>query len=244
MAFVRSLGPQANSPNAVISPDTVALALPNIFFQNELLLCVTVAAGSTAVCATPAGYGLIASGGTNMKIYVFGRISDGTEIFVGPQLAWSGLTTGTAGTPWMGTCYSVAGIQQSLTSILDGVAAASDQALSSTIQAGGGALTTAVANSVVVIVAARPDDDIIGFMTPPVAGTDGVPVWNRFDSESTVSGADAGYEVYWGTKPTAGAVSAKTISLTGLGATARASSALQFALKAGPPIYSPYMSIL
>jgi len=238
MAFKRSNGGYYETPTTVPASTNPTIALPVLRFVGEMMMIVTIASvGATSVVAGPAGWTQIINAGTNVKIGVFIRLVDGTE--TQPSITWSGLTTGTAGSPVIATMYNIAGLLQNQASVLDVAGAPLEQVASSTVQAGGAAITTVTANAVVFLIAARLDDDIIGGMDSPPATE--FP-WTRLGFEWTTSGTDNGFEVYWGTKATPGVVAQKTLSMTG--ASSDASTGVMFALKPGPPIYSPYMSIL
>lgn len=242
MAFRRSHGGFAESSNSVSSSPFLACTLPGIRFTNELLLMLTMAPAANGTSTVTTGPGaswttLFLNVGVNMKMSAWVRLVDGTE--TSPSITWGGLTIGTGGSPAIACCMCIAGLQQSVTGIADVVGTPMEQAASSTIQAGGNGITTVTPNAVVFLIAARTDDDIIGGMDNPPATE--FP-WTRLDFEWTTSGADAGFEMYWGTKVTPGAIAAKTLSMTG--ATSDTSTGIMFALKPGPPIYSPYMSVI
>src|SRR5215207_8733275 len=102
MATISSVGTAVKLSGNVAANDPGSTPLPATRPAGDVLILYTsVLRTITATCATPSGWTLLAgpitSSGTTGRAYIFGLPVTGSE--TAPTVAWTGLTTGTTGTP-------------------------------------------------------------------------------------------------------------------------------------------------
>lgn len=216
------------SATNVANPTNLAPGLPGTRVNGDVLLLLTSCRSATPTVATPAGWTPLANiAGTNGRIALFARAVDGTEAV--PTVAWSGMTTGNSGTPALAQISCFRGLSPTLASLADVVGAASNQAAATSPGAAGAGITTLLNNDLVLVLSTRQDDA----GTWATLGASDSVTWAKVVATGvTTSGSDMAQEWQYGVKTTAGAIAAKSITITG-GASA-ASSGVIVALKAGP----------
>jgi hypothetical protein len=171
------------------------------------MFCFTACPSTTPTVATPSLWQLIYNvTGTYGRLAMFGLKVDGSE--TGPTVAWSGLTTGAAGTPAitqiinMGNGFGeIAGVLQT-----DVLGAVSDLVGATTSMTGGTGVTTTTDSCILFAYGVR--------VTPwsTVAETQG---WDPMNPLATVSGADMAMMTSWGIKSPAGSLANHVWTLTG-----------------------------
>lgn len=220
------------SAGNVANPTTLLPTYPNpLPATGEVVLILTQCRSATPTVATPSGWtSLLNITGTNGRIALFAKIIDGSETPGGTvNVVWSGLTTGTSGTPCIARMASVSGLDTAggLGSIVDVAGTISNQAASTTVAAGGSAITTTRDESMVIVISTRLDD--VG--TWATLGVSDTVTWAKVTATSiTTSGADMAMEWQWGQRVAAGSIAAKSFTLSG--ASSFASSGVMIALKA------------
>lgn len=229
---LESVGTGDVSTGSISSPTNRTPGLPATRPVDSSLICLTS-------CRTPAATATISAGwsemfnvqGTNGKIYVFGRLVDGSE--AAPTITWTGQATGNSGGTSLAqvACFSGVAFSGSLP-VFDVTGAVSNQAASTTAAAGGAAITTVTAEAAVITCSHRMDD---AGTWATLAVSDTI-TWAKVAATLTsTGGADAAQEWQWGIRSAAGSVAAKTFALTG--ASSFASSGVMFALR--PRVFLP-----
>lgn len=138
-AAYRDIGATVFSPNNVANPTALAAAAPTSRVAGDLLVCLTASRSIAATVATPSGWTLLsgfpkvsgtASGG---KVYAFAKVAAGTSAD-DCSPSWSGVTTGTSGDSSSATILAYSGANTGdLSTVLDGSAAISDAAVTTSI---------------------------------------------------------------------------------------------------------------
>lgn len=222
-------GARAESATAgVVNPTTLTPANPTGYAVGDTLLCFTACRSATPTVATPAGWTSILNiTGTNGRLALFAKRAASTSE-AAPSVVWSGMTTGTAGTPAEAQVAAFKNLDVPAT-VADVTGAVANGAASTATSAGGAAITTLAANDLVVSLTTRLDDAFTTFTAP--AGFTNVAA-----ASGTVSGSDMAIGWAYQVKAAAGAVTAPNFGLTG--ATSFASSGVMIALKAlvSPPL--------
>jgi hypothetical protein len=219
-----TVGAAVASANNVATPTTLTPVLP-AHSVGELLLAATFCRSGTPTVATPAGWTqLINVVGTNGRIALFGKIAaSGSE--TNPAIVWSGLTTGTTGTPVQAQCAVFSGVQDTITGITDILGTVENVGASNITASSGQPITTVASNDLVLSLSCRLDD--VGTWTPPTGFT-------AVGSALTTSGADMSFAWAYQVKATPGLVDPTDFSLTG--ATSVASTGILIALKQRIPV--------
>jgi hypothetical protein len=234
MPSIISAGVSSFSASNVATPTSLTPTLPSILTTGDWIFCFTTSTSASATVATPSGWQSLCNvAGANGKAACFARVVDGTE--TAPTVTWSGLTTGTGGTPCYarlvnaGTGWLVSG--GALT--VDIVSGVSDQVADTTIMAAGASFTAVSGNTWVWAIGVRLDDVATG-----VVDAGGEPVaWTIIFGDNTTSGADMLAVVGYGLGPTAGStVTTHTWTITG--GTSVASSGVMIAIQLEPIVDS------
>ena len=219
-----TVGAAIASGNNVSTPTTLTPALP-AHSVGELLLAATFCRSGTPTVATPSGWTqLVNVAGTNGRIALFGKIAaSGSES--APSIVWSGLTTGTSGTPVQAQCAVFSGMLDTITGITDVLGTVENGAASTSAAASGNAITTVDPDDCVIALSCRLDD--VGTWTPPAGFT-------AIGSALTTSGADMSFAWAYQVKATPGSVAPADFGL--VGASSFASSGILIALKKRIPV--------
>jgi hypothetical protein len=219
-----TVGAAVGSANNVATPTTLTPVLP-AHAAGKLLLAATFCRSGTPTVATPAGWTqLINVVGTNGRIALFGKIAaSGSE--ANPAIVWSGLTTGTSGTPVQAQCAVFTGALETITGITDVLGAVENGAAATATAASGSAITTLAANDLVLSLSCRLDD--VGTWTPPAGFT-------AIGSALTTSGADMSFAWAYLVQATPGSVAPADFGLAG--ASSFASTGILIALKQHVPV--------
>lgn len=203
-------GTQAASADPVVTPTNLVPGLPGTLSVGDWLFCFTACTSLTATVATPAGWQSTGNVvGANGRVVCFAKKVAGGE--TAPTVAWSGLTTGLAGTPCsarifnMGTGFNeVAGTLQ-----IEVLGAVSDQAASTTTMAGGAAVTTTNPGAICFAMGVRQNEALTAIGD---AGT-GL-AWTAVMADTNVSGAGIMHAMSWGIKTAPGVIGAHTWAVT------------------------------
>lgn len=210
MPSVIANGTQAASADPVVTPTNLVPGLPGTLTVGDWLFCFTACTSTTATVATPSGWQSACNVvGANGRLVCFAKKVAGGE--TAPTVAWSGLTTGLAGTPCnarilnMGTGFNeVAGVLQ--TEVLG---AASDQAASPTTMAGGAAITTVSPGAICFAMGVRQSEVISAIGDAGVGLT-----WTAVIADTNVSGNGFVHAMSWGIKTAPGVIGAHTWTVT------------------------------
>jgi Concanavalin A-like lectin/glucanases superfamily len=218
-------GAAVASAGNVVNPTNLVPVLP-AHQVGDLLLCYSACRSATPTVAIPSGWTqLVNVTGTVGRLALFGKIAASASE-TNPTVTWSGLTTGSGGTPVQAQCAVFMNTQLST----DVLGAVENAAGSTTVVASGAAITTLTADDLVLSLAFRPDD----------AGTWTVPSgFTLLGSAGTTSGADMAIGWSYQVKAVAGSSAPADYSIAG--ATSQASTGIQIALKetvAGTPVNS------
>lgn len=166
------------SANNVGNPTTLAPALP-VHAVGDLLLCYTACRSATPTVACAGWTQLANVAGTNGRLALFGKIATSASE-TAPSVVWSGMTTGTSGTPAQAQCAVFTGTQLSA----DIVGTVENVASSTTVAASGTPVTTLTADDLILTMSVRSDD--VGTWTMPAGFT-------RIGDALTTSGADMSF---------------------------------------------------
>lgn len=207
------------SATSVATPTTLAPALPTNIADGHVVLCFTTCRSATPTVATPTSWAVILNlTGTNGRLALFARVKDPTWS-AAPSVVWSGLTTGTAGTPVQAQCAAARDLKIiSNVPVLDVTGTVANGAASTSSSAGGAAVTTVLAEDLVLALSTRLDD--AGTWTAPAGFT-------TIGAGGTPSGADMAQAWAWKVKSPAGSEAAADFGLSG--ATSFASSGVMVA---------------
>jgi hypothetical protein len=227
-ALIGTPGAAVASAGNVVTPTTLTPPTGTGYAVGDTLLCFTACSSATPTVATPAGWTSILNvTGTNGRIALFAKVAASTSE-AAPSVVWSGLTTGTSGTPCQAIVAAFTNLEDSvLASMADVVGASANGAASTATSAGGAAITTTLDKSLVLSLTTRLDDAFTTFTAP--AGFTNVTA-----AQGTTSGADFAMGWAYQVKTPAGAVTAPNFGLTG--ASSFASTGVMVALKAGSSI--------
>lgn len=213
-------GAAVASANNVQNPTTLNPVLPAHQF-GDLLLCATFCRATAPTVATPSGWTqLINIAGTICKIALFGKVAASASES-NPSVVWSGLTTGTGGTPVQAQCAVFSNMLNLIASIVDILGAVENAAGSTTTVASGAPITTLTDEALVLSLAARPDD--VGTWAAPSGFT-------LVGSALTTSGADMAFGWAYQIKTVKGSVAPADFGLSG-GAVSQSSLGILIALK-------------
>lgn len=152
------------------------------------MFCFTSCTSATPTVATPSGWQLIYNvTGTNGRLALFALKVTGSEAV--PTVTWSGLTTGTSGTPCTARIinFGTGFLESAGALVVDVLGAVASQAADATINAGGLSLTTVGADTFFFAYGLRNDDALTA-----VVDAGGEPVaWILAVADQLTSGADA-----------------------------------------------------
>lgn len=223
-AIKGSAAAAVTSANNVATPTTLTPTLP-AHATGDTLLCYTACRSATPTVATPSGWTqLLNVTGTNGRLVLFGKIAaSGSE--TAPSVVWSGLTTGTSGTPVQAQCAVFTGMLGTMTGLVDVTGTVEDGAASTTVSASGAAVTTATDFDLVLSLTTRLDD--AGTFTQPSGFT-------MIGQAGSTSGADFATAWAFLVKTPAGSVAPADFSLAS--AVSFASSGVLVALKGSTPV--------
>lgn len=212
-----SAGTAVASGNNVSTPTTLNPALPT-HKAGDLLLCYTACRLPGPTVATPGGWTQLVNvaGSTIGRLALFGKIA-ATESEAAPSITWSGLTTGTNGSPVQAQCAVFTTVQL----VTDVLGAVESGAASTTASASGTAITTLTINDLVLALSARGDD--VGAWTPPAGFTE-------IGEALTTSGADMAFSWAYQVKDVVGSVAPADFAIAG--GVSFASAGVLIALKA------------
>ena len=185
------VGAAVTSANNVTNPTTLTPALP-AHAVGDLLLCYTACRSATPTVACAGWTQLANVTGTNGRMALFGKIATSASE-TAPSVVWSGLTTGTSGTPVQAQCSVFTGTQLNVGAL----GTIENGAASATVSASGTGITTVADNALVLALSARLDD--AGTWTPPSGFTE-------IGEAASTSGADMSFSWAYQVKATAGAV--------------------------------------
>jgi hypothetical protein len=154
-----------------------------------------------------------------------------------PSVVWSGLTTGTSGTPVAAAVAAFTDLDNAaLPSLVDVTGTVANGAASTSTSAGGNGITTVGAQDLVLSLTTRLDDVFASPAPPP--GFAAPPGFTRAtDALGTLSGSDFAMCWAYQVKSPAGAIAAPNFVLTG--ASSFASSGVMIALKGLTPPDAP-----
>ena len=205
-----------NVPSSVnLSPST-----GTGYVVGDVLLCFAACRSGTATVATPSGWTqLLNVAGTNGRLALFGKIATVTNE-AAPTVAWSGLTTGTSGSP----CGARIRAFRDLLLDIDVTGTVENGSASTTVSASGAAMTIVTASDLVLCLSTRLDD--VGTWSAPSGLT-------LINSNLTTSGADFSFAWAYGSGPAVGSFAPNDFGLSG--ASSFASSGVAIALKGVPP---------
>lgn len=202
------------SAASVANPTTLTPTNPTRS-TGDRLFALTSCTSPSATVAESGDWSLVFNviGATLGRLAAFSRIVDGLE--AAASITWSSLNTGTSGTPCcaqttnLGTGFLESG-GDVVVDVLSGV---SEQAGSSTLNAGGAAFTTLSHNTFLIAQGVR----IASSTFSGVADTDGIPVtWTNIQGMGSTSGTDMAHFASIGTGPAyASLITAHTWTLTG-----------------------------
>lgn len=205
-------GSAVGSAASVATPTTLTPTNPATRSNGDWLFSLTTCTLQTATVAEGTDWDVMFDvAGTVGRLAMFARKVDGSE--AAASITWSGLTTGTSGTPChaktsnMGQGFlEVDGLP-----VIDVLGAVSNQASSATVNAGGAALTTVADDTFVFALGVRLDDALSA-----IADAGGSPVsWANIQGDVDASGADMGHFASAGVGPRpAGVVAAHTWTIT------------------------------
>lgn len=219
-APVGTAGAVVASATSVLNPTTLTPGTGSGYAVGDTLLCFTACRSATPTVATPSGwFSILNVTGTNGRMALFFKRAASTSE-AAPSVVWSGLTTGSSGTPVQAVVRAFSGLAAG--SIADVVGTVADGAASTATSAGGAAITTLTADDLVLSLTTRLDDAFTTFTAP--AGFTNVTA-----AMGSASGLDFAMGWAYQVKTPAGAVTAPNFGLTG--ATSFASSGVVVALK-------------
>lgn len=178
-----SPGAAVASANNVANPTTLNPTLP-AHAPKDTLLCATFCRSATPTVATPSGWiQLLNVAGANGRIALFGKIAASASESA-PSVVWSGMTTGTTGTPAQAQCAVFTGLFDDIANLIDVIGAVENGAASTTVAASGAAITTLTDNALILCLGTRLDD----------AGTWSAPAGYALVGQAlTTSGADMSF---------------------------------------------------
>jgi hypothetical protein len=209
-------GAAVASASNVANPTNLAPPLP-AHQPGDLLLCYTACRATAPAVATPAGWTqLLNVAGTVGRLALFGKVAASASE-TNPTVTWSGLTTGTGGTPVQAQCAVFTATQLSI----DVLGTVENLGGSTTLVASGTAITTLTADDLVLSLSFRPDD--VGTWSPPAGNT-------LIGTALTTSGADMAFA--WSYRVTAASGSVAPADYGISGAVSQASTGIQIALRA------------
>jgi hypothetical protein len=228
-AAVGTPGTSVASAASVLDPTTLTPGTGTGYAIGDLLLCFTACRAVTPTCATPSGWTKLGEyDGTAVGIihgYLFGFIADSTSV-AAPSVVWSGLTTGSSGSPVVAQCaaFTHAGITVDVFGALGATGG------STTASGGGAAITTTVDKDLLLKLSARADD---------IADTWSASGWTNVSGGAgagaamfTTSGSDVAAHWAWMVKTPAGSSGVLNFTISGGTITSQSSAGAQVALKA------------
>jgi Concanavalin A-like lectin/glucanases superfamily len=222
-APVGTPGAAVASANNVVTPTTLTPATGSGYAVGDTLICFTACSSATPTVATPAGWTSILNvTGTNGRLALFAKVATSTSE-AAPSVVWSGLTTGTSGTPCQAIVAAFTNLEVSvLASMADVVGASASGTASTATSSGGAAITTTLDKDLVLSLTTRLDDAFTTFTAP--AGFTNITA-----AQGTTSGNDFAMGWAYQVKTPAGVVTAPNFGLTG--ASSFASTGVMIALK-------------
>lgn len=185
-----SAGSVVDSSANVGNPTVLSPTLPGTRANGDWLWCFTESTAHTATVSISAGWATIYDvTATNAHFAAFACKVTGSE--AAPTVTWSGLTTGSSGTPCIAVIQNLGTGWREVTGALVIDAMSDVSAYSSaTVHAGGAAFYTTVADTWVMSIGLRRENDVGGVAID--AG--GSPVyWTLIAALATTSGADLAY---------------------------------------------------
>jgi hypothetical protein len=214
-----SAGAAVASTGNVANPTNLTPPLP-AHQAGDVLLCYTACRATAPTVATPAEWTqLLNVVGTVGHLALFGKVAASASE-TAPTVTWSGLTTGTGGTPVQAQCAAFTETQLA-TDVLGTV---ENRAASTTAAASGTAITTLTADDLVLALGFRPDD--VGTWSAPAGLT-------LIGAALTTSGADMAFGWAYQVKAAPGSSAPADFGVAG--GTSQASTGIQIALKAPQP---------
>lgn len=205
------------SAGNVATPTNLTPSTGSGYAIGDVLLCFTACRSATPTVATPSGWTLLLNvTGTNGRIALFGKIATST-IEAAPTVAWSGLTTGTSGTPCGARIQAFRGLSLDV----DVTSTIQNGAASTTASASGNAMTIVSADDLALCLSTRLDD--VGTWSAPTSLA-------MINANGSTSGADFTFAWAYGSGPAVGSFAPVDFGLSG--AVSFASSGIAIALKA------------
>lgn len=203
---------------------------------GDLLVCFTssINLSLTAQVATPSGWTKVgeAAGSSAYKHALFVKVATTTSESA-PSVAWSGLTTGTAGTSCGAVVFALANVNTAnLATVADVVGASSTGSSSATAANGGTAITTGLDNSLILKMSIRGRQDLTGYTASGytnVGATAGI-------LKTTNGNSGVGFAAQLATKVMTPAGLEAAANFTLSGAVAAGSMGWMVALKAAPAV--------
>lgn len=188
MPSVISAGASDDSAANVANPTVLTPTNPTTRTNGDWLWCFTSSTSATATVGLSSGWATVWDRTiTNMHMAAFSCKVTGSE--TAPTVTWTGLTTGSSGTPCIAIVLNLGtGWAESAGAlVIDALGPISTYTANALVHAGGGAFYTLTADTWVFSMGLRLDDTVGGV----VVDTGGAPViWSVFTALASASGAD------------------------------------------------------